>query len=132
MKKFLISFVIGGFTLSANIWAGAAQGAWFTEYRCDYYNITLRELGQDKYRYEASSPLGSILLSNGKRTVGNKSWIYSFNNGDTVYQVEDIWSTSRKEPISAYLRVTHKQLINGESRKRTIVDNTCFKKNYGV
>ena len=90
MKKFLISFVIGGFTLSANIWAGAAQAAWFTEYRCDYYNITLRELGQDKYRYEASSPLGSILLSNGKRTVGNKSWIYSFNNGTSLLPTSGI------------------------------------------
>ena len=130
--KPLISLGIGGLILSANISAGAVQAAWFTEYRCDYYKLTLREVGQDKYRYEASSPLGSILLSNGKRSAGNKSWIYSFNNGDTVYQVEDIWGTSRKEPISAYLRITHKQLINGESRNRTIVDNTCFKKNYGT
>ena len=130
--KYLISLAIGGLTLCANMWAGAAQASWFTEYRCDYYNITLREVGQGKYRYEASSPLGSILLSNGERKAGNKSWIYSFKNGDTVYKVEDIWGTSRKEPISAYLRVNHKQFINGESRSRTIVDNTCFKKNYGV
>jgi len=132
MKKFLISLAIGGLTLSASIWAGSARAAWFTEYSCDYYNVTLREVGKGKYRYEASSPLGSILLSNGKRTAGNKSWIYSFNNGDTVYQVEDIWGTSRKEPISAYLRVNHKQIVSGESRSRAIVDNTCFKKNYGA
>ena len=132
MKKSLISLTIGGLIISANIWAGAARAAWFTEYSCDYYKITLREVGKENYRYEATSPLGNILLSNGRRTMGNKSWIYSFNNGDTVYQVEDIWGTSRKEPISAYLRVVYKQFINGESRSRTISDKTCFKKNFGV
>jgi hypothetical protein len=132
MNKFLISLAIGGLTLSANIWAGAARAAWFTEYSCDYSNVTLREVGKGNYRYEATSPLGNILLSNGRRTMGNKSWIYSFSNGDTVYQVEDIWGTSRKEPISSYLKVIYKQSINGEFRSRTILDKACFKKNYGA
>lgn len=131
--KFLVSLAIAGLAITANMRAGIAKESWFTEYSCGDYNITLREVGQGNvFSYSANSPEGKLLLSNGKRDMGDKSWVYSFNNHDTVYSVEDIWGTAKDEPKAAFLRVIQKEIVQGKARGRVIMDKACEKKNYGV
>ncbi|MBX9252507.1 hypothetical protein H1Q63_00635 [Desmonostoc muscorum CCALA 125] len=101
MKKFVVSTTMG-IAIIAAIFPKTAQAhvGWKHTYYCGNYSVTLNEYALNEYSYSASSINGNLVLRNGSSLNSGSSWIYSFSNSNTTYEIEDPWS--RK---TAYLSV---------------------------
>ena len=92
--------------------------AWSHVYQCEAYQITLREYAPKAFSYSSTSARGSLNLRNGTRRNTGYSWIYSFKNGDTVYEIEDSWPQNGY-PGSASLSVRRNGTL--------VLDEACEK-----
>ncbi|MBE9002085.1 hypothetical protein IQ274_28755 [Nostoc sp. LEGE 12447] len=101
MKKFVVSTAMG-IAIIAAIFPKTAQAhvGWKHTYYSGNYSVTLNEYSLNEYSYSASSINRNLVLRNGSSRNSGSSWIYSFNNSKTTYEIEDTWS--RK---TAYLSV---------------------------
>ncbi|BAZ65449.1 MAG: hypothetical protein KME28_01395 [Pelatocladus maniniholoensis HA4357-MV3] len=116
MKKFVISMTAGMAIATTALVPKTAQAhvGWKDTYYCNEYTITLNEYARQEYSYSARSRYGNIYLTSGSSQNSGNSWIYSFNNAKTNYELEDPWNSQ-----TAYLRVYN----NG----RPILKRSCQK-----
>ncbi|MEO1209406.1 MAG: SH3 domain-containing protein [Cyanobacteria bacterium J06638_20] len=77
---------------------------WSHTYICGGYTITLEDTGRT-FAYRSRSSDGNLDLYNGMRENTGYSWLYSFENSNTVYQVEDAWPSAQFPEGFAELRV---------------------------
>lgn len=77
---------------------------WSHTYICGGYTITLEDTG-GTFAYRSRSSDGNLDLYNGRRENTGYSWLYSFENSNTVYQVEDAWASEQFPEGFSELRV---------------------------
>ncbi|MCP6760133.1 MAG: hypothetical protein NHB32_15580 [Fischerella sp. CENA71] len=116
MKKFMISISAGMAIAATALFPKTAQAhvGWKHTYYCGGYTVTLNEYAQEQYSYNARSRNGNLFLDNGNSRNSGNSWIYSFNNANTTYEIEDPWSRR-----TAYLSVLQDE--------QTILKRSCQK-----
>lgn len=91
---------------------------WSHTYICGGYSITLEDLGRE-FAYRSRSNDGNIDLYSSNRENTGYSWIYVFENSNTVYEIEDAWPSAQFPEGFAELRVFE----NGQS----ILRRSCRK-----
>lgn len=77
---------------------------WSHTYYCGAYTITLEDTGNG-FAYRSRSADGNLDLDNGSRANTGYSWVYSFDNSNTLYQIEDAWESNQFPEGFAELRV---------------------------
>jgi len=77
---------------------------WSHTYYCGAYTITLEDMGSG-FAYRSRSDQGNLDLYNGTRVNTDYSWVYAFENSNTLYQVEDAWESNQFPEGFAELRV---------------------------
>ncbi|WP_341530483.1 hypothetical protein WKK05_15070 [Nostoc sp. UHCC 0302] len=105
----VISLTAGIAILTAAIFPKTAQAhvGWKHTYYCGKYTVTLNEYSLNEYSYSSRSQNKNLVLRNGGSRNSGSSWIYSFSNANTTYEIEDPWSRE-----TAYLNVLQdRQLI---------------------
>ncbi|WP_439345190.1 SH3 domain-containing protein [Vacuolonema iberomarrocanum] len=77
---------------------------WSHTYICGGYSITLEDLGRE-FAYRSRSNNGNLDLYSDNRENTGYSWIYAFENSNTVYEIEDAWPSAQFPEGFAELRV---------------------------
>ncbi|MGD2182147.1 hypothetical protein [Lusitaniella coriacea] len=117
-----LSFIIAGATtLGAIAFSPIVRAGvgWSYTYHCREYTITLSEYATRQFSYLQSTDSARIQINNGFNRNTGRSWIYSFRNGRTVYELEDVWGRGGGDAGSANLVVYRygKEVLRRNCRK---------------